>query len=43
MMTTIGKMHMYINIINENFINYNLIEVCFDHNPKQKYYLLILF
>lgn len=31
-----SKMHMYIDIINENFINYNLIEVCFDHNSFEK-------
>ncbi|CAD8101612.1 unnamed protein product [Paramecium primaurelia] len=51
-MTSMSKMHMYIDIINENFVNYNIIEVCFDQNqadqPNQfddglfKYWLLNL-
>ncbi|CAD8123044.1 unnamed protein product [Paramecium sonneborni] len=35
-MTSLSKMHMYIDIINENFVNYNLIEVCFEQNQDNE-------
>ncbi|CAD8092654.1 unnamed protein product [Paramecium primaurelia] len=31
-MTSMSKMHMYIDIINEYLVNYNIQEVCFDQN-----------
>ncbi|CAD8119315.1 unnamed protein product [Paramecium sonneborni] len=49
-MSSLSKMHMYINIINENFVNYNIIKVCYNQDqacqPNQfddglfKYWLL---
>ncbi|CAD8124625.1 unnamed protein product [Paramecium sonneborni] len=35
-MTSLGKMHMYIDIVNENFVNSNLIEVCFQQNQDNE-------